>query len=153
MGGFFKNYRRVAKTFFSKGMRKDIRTYVAASSICQQHKYSTLALANLLQPLPIPDKVWEDISMDFVEGLPRSEGFNSILVVVDCLSKYAHFIGLKHPFSTPIVVVIFTKEVIRLHGLPRSIVSDRDKVFLSQFWSKLFKLQGTVLKHSSAYHP
>lgn len=108
-GGFLKTYQAIAGTFYWKGMRKDIRAYIAACDVCQQQKYSLLALVGLLQPLPVPDKVWEDISMDFVEGLPKSEGFDSILVIVDRLSKYAHFIGLKHPFSTPSIATIFAQ--------------------------------------------
>ena len=74
-------------------------------------------------------------------------------MVVDHFSKYGHFIELKHPFSACTVVTIFVKEVVRLHGVPSSIVSDRDKVFMSHFWADLFRLQGTVLQHSTAYHP
>lgn len=152
-GGFLKTYKRVAGTFHWIGMKKDIRAYVAACEICQQNKYSTPAPVGLLQPLQILEQIWEDISMDFIEGLPKSERLDSILVMVDRLSKYAHFIGLKHPFTTPSVAATFVKEVVRLHGILRSIISDRDKVFLSKFWCELFRLHGTKLRHGSAYHP
>lgn len=96
---------------------------------------------------------WYHLSMDFIEKLPKSEGTDTILVVVDRLSKYAHFIPLKHPFTARSVADKFVKEIIRLHGIPRSIISDRDKVFMSNFWQEIFRLQGTALKHSTVYYP
>lgn len=91
--------------------------------------------------------------MDFVECLPPSGQRNSILVVVDRPSKYDHFIALKHPYSTKDVAEVFLKDIYRLHGLPHSVVTDRDPLFTSQFWQQLFKTMGTKLNLSTAYHP
>ena len=99
-----------------------------------------MKLAGLLQPLPVPTQMWTDVSMDFIEGLPSSNGYTSIMVVVDRLTKYAHFVTLKHPFTAVIIAKAFVANVVRLHSIPTSIVSDRDKVFIISFWRTLFQL-------------
>lgn len=129
--GEHKTYAHIATHWFWEGMRKKVNDYIKQCPTCQQQKYSRLSPTRLLQPLPIPSSVWEHISMDFIDGLPKSHGKDTILVVVDRLTKYAHFISLKHPFTTHTVALEFTKEIVRLHGFPNSIITDRDKVFLS----------------------
>lgn len=146
-------HQRVKSLFYWKGMSKDIQYYIRHCSVCQQCKHETVASPGLLQPLPIPTAIWSDISMDFIDGLPKSCGKSVILVVVDRLSKAAHFIALSHPYTAATVAQAFLDTVFKLHGLPQSIVSDRDSVFLSDFWRELFTLQGVALNYSSAYHP
>jgi hypothetical protein len=130
-----------------------VQEFVSKCLICQQTKHATTLPAGLLQPLPIPAQIWEDIAMDFITGLPPSQGFTVTFVVVDRLSKYAHFFPLKADFSSLKVAEVFFHNVVKLHGFPSSIVSDRDKVFTSKFWQHLFKMSGTTLAMSSAYHP
>lgn len=91
--------------------------------------------------------------MDFIEGLPKSDGYDTILVVLDRFTKYSHFVPLKHPFTTSIVAKAVMDNVPKLHGLPRTIVSDRDKIFTSAFWKELLKLWNTTLLMSTSYHP
>lgn len=91
--------------------------------------------------------------MDFIIGLPKSQGFDVIMVVVDRLTKFVHFMPLSHPYFAAKVVQVFMSNVFKLHDLPRSIVSDRNAAFTFNFWRELFKLQGTELAISSAYHP
>lgn len=151
--GELKTYLRLASEWYWKGMRQEVVRYVQRCSTSQQQKSSQHHPGGLLQPLPIPSRIWEDLSMHFIEGLPVSKGVDTILVVVDRLSKYAHFLTLRHPFSALNVAEVFIAEVVRLHGFPSSIVSDRDRIFLSIFWKELFRLHGTTLKKSTAYHP
>ncbi|CAJ2662268.1 unnamed protein product [Trifolium pratense] len=151
--GYLRTYKKLASVVYWEGMRRRIQEYVQACETCQRNKYQTLSPGGLLQPLPIPTQVWSDISMDFIGGLPKVHGIDTIMVVVDRLTKYAHFIPVSHPYTAKDIAEIFIKEVVKLHGFPKSIVSDRDRVFLSTFWAELFKQAGTKLKYSSAYHP
>lgn len=106
-------------------------------------KFENVHYPGLLQPLPIPSQPWKDISMDFVEGLPISEHKIVIFVVVDQLTKFAQFVAIPHPYTAKQVDNIFFDQIHKLRGLPKSTVSDRDAVFISTFWSQLFKLLGT----------
>jgi hypothetical protein len=151
--GFTKTYDQVKHSFFWDGMKQDIRKFVAECEVCQHNKGETVESPGTLQPLLISPAIWKDISMEFITGLPKSGNKSVIMVVVDCLSKYAHFCALHHPFTTSTVAQIFMDQVFKLHGMPHSIVSDRDPNFTSIFWQELFKLQGTQLHLSSAYHP
>lgn len=91
--------------------------------------------------------------MYFVEKLPKSQGNDTILVVVDRFSKFTHFIALKHPYIAPKVAQCFLEKILKLYGLPKTIVSDKDAIFMSEFWTELFKMHGTQLQMSSSYHP
>ena len=138
--GFLKTFHRVRANFYWQKMRDSIKNFVKECSICKEHKVEQLTPAGLLQPLPIPDRIWEDISLDFIEGLPSSQGKTTIFIVVDRLSKYAHFIPIAHPYTVVSIALVFFDNIFKLHGMPKTIVSDRDSTFTSAFWSELFKL-------------
>lgn len=151
--GVARTFHRLASNFFWRHMRHDVQIFVAACQICQQMKDSHLHPTGLLQPLPIPDQVFEDIAMDFITCLPSSKGKTTIMIVVDRLTKYGHFIQLPSTFSTHTVAEAFVVGIIRLHGPPRTIVTDRDPRFLHLFWQEIHRLQGSTLAMSTAYHP
>ncbi|CAL1402115.1 unnamed protein product [Linum trigynum] len=155
MGGHSgaEDVARLSGHFYWPQMSKAVRDYVVSCDVCQWVKSDSLSPAGLLHPLPIPCQVWEDISMDFVEGLPVSGGRSILFVVVGRLTKYSHFMSLAHLYTSLKVVDEFIEGVVRHHGIPSSIVSDRDAVFVSLFWKEFFSRTGTKINMSSAYHP
>ena len=150
--GMQKTLHRLRSSFYNAHLSKLVRDFVRGCSVCQRNKTEHLDPAGLLQPLPVPSNVWSDIAMDFIEGFPKVGGKSVILTVVDRFSKYGHFIPLSHPYTASSVARAFFDNIVKLHGLPCSIVSDRDPVFTSTFWSELFKLSGCKLLLSSAFH-
>ncbi|KAL3527965.1 hypothetical protein ACH5RR_012621 [Cinchona calisaya] len=116
---------------------------------CQKSKHENLPYPRLLQPLPIPTMAWSQITMDFVENLPKSQGFDTIMVVVDRLTKLGHFTAL----TAVKVARLFLDQVFKLHGVVEVMVSDKYKVFTYHFCKELFKLLGTTLHYSFAHHP
>lgn len=147
-------YRRLKHLFHWLGTKAAVHSYVQTCSICQQAKPDRARYPGLLKPLVVPPQAWHTIiSLDFIEGLPRSAQANCILVVIDKFSKYGHFLPLKYPFTAMKVAKLFVYNIYKLHGLPHIIVSDRDRVFTSHFWQSLFQLMGITLNMSSSYHP
>ena len=143
----------VSSSYFWPSMCKEVDRFVARCRVCLMAKGSSTNVG-LYLPLPIPTQPWTYISMDFVLGLPRTQrGSNSIFVVVDRFSKMAHFIPCKRTSDAVHVAQLFFRDIYRLHGLPMSIVSDRDSRFLSHFWRSLWRSTNTTLNFSSAYHP
>ncbi|GJR78284.1 putative nucleotidyltransferase, ribonuclease H [Tanacetum coccineum] len=140
--------------FWWSGMKRDVATFVSKCLTCQQVKIEHQRASGLLQPLEIPVWKWDEISMDFVTGLPRTQRkHDAIWVVVDRLTKSAHFLPIRKDYPVSKLAEMFQQEIVRLHGTPSAIVSDRDPRFTSRFWKGLQKAWGTRLKFSTAFHP
>ena len=151
--GVAKTIARLTDNFYWDGLRDDVARFVSTCLDCQHSKYETKRAAGLLCPLPIPHRPWEDLSLDFITGLPVFQGNTTILVVVDRFSKGIHLRMLPTSHTAYTAAALFMNIVGKIHGLPRSMISDRDPLFLSRFWQDLFRLSGTHLRMSSSYHP
>lgn len=132
--GTLATYKCLATIVCWKGMREIIKQFFQNCDVCQLNKTDTSRLVGLLHPLPVPQRLWDDIAMDFIEGLPSARGKSVIFVVVDRFSKVAHFMAISHPYTAAKVAQVFLDNIYKLHGMPSSIVSDRDPVFTSIFW-------------------
>ncbi|XP_061345235.1 uncharacterized protein LOC133291071 [Gastrolobium bilobum] len=138
--GATKMHQDLKQNFWWSGMKKDIAQFVNKCLICQKVKIEHQKPSGLLQPLDIPEWKWMSISMDFVVGLPRSQaGFDSIWVVVDRLTKSAHFIPVKTTFSTEQLAKLYVREIVKLHGIPKSIVSDGIRSLLHAFGKRYMR--------------
>jgi len=135
-------------------MKREIAKYVSECDLCQRIKASHLKVAGTLQPLSIPSWKWEDISMDFIVGLPNtSQKHDSIWVIIDRLTMIAHFLPVHTTYSAKKYAEIYLDQIVRLHGVPKTIISDRGSQFVACFWEQLQDSLGTKLICSSAYHP
>ena len=115
-------------------MKQDVIQFVQACDICQRFKAKHVQYLGLLQPLPVPHLAWTHLTMDFIEALPNSQSHDTIMVVIDRLTKVGHFLALAHPFTAKQVAQLFLDHIFRLHGFTKSIVIDKDRIFTSTFW-------------------
>jgi hypothetical protein len=135
-------------------MKNDVAAHVALCDVCKRVKAEQQRPASLLQPLKVPERKWEEIGMDFIMGLPRTrDGYDSIWVIVDRLTKVAHFILVKTTYTGAWLAELYISRIVCLHGVSKKIVSDRGTQFTSRFWKKLHESMDTKLNFSSAYLP
>lgn len=135
--------KKAKRIFIFPSMKTDITNLIRECDVCQRNKPEHVPSPGLLQPIEIPVQSWEVIIIDFIDGLPKSKGKIVILVVIDKLTKYCHLMALSHPYTTQSVAEELLNSVVKLHGTPLAIISDRDLVFVSSFWRELLNLPGT----------
>ncbi|GJZ29957.1 reverse transcriptase domain-containing protein [Tanacetum coccineum] len=152
--GADKMYYDLRDMYWWPGMKRDIATYVSECLTCAKVKAEHQRPSGLLQQPEIPEWKWESITMDFITKLPRTRnGHDAIWVVVDRLTKSAHFLAIREDYSTEKLARLYTDEIVARHGVPVSIISDRDARFTSRLWQTFQKALGTRLDMSTAYHP
>ena len=134
-------------------MSHDIESYCKSCGICMTSKDTNSKLTGLLHSLPISDRPWQSIGLDFMGPLPKSNNLDYLLVVIDRLTSQVHLVPTTMTVTTRGIMWLILKEVVRLHGIPESIVSDRDTIFTSIFWKELHRLMGSKLLISTAFHP
>jgi hypothetical protein len=149
-----KMYQDLKQKYWWYGLKKDVASHVSLCGVCQRVKVEHQRSTGLLHPLKIPEWKWEEIGMDFIVGLTRtSTGYDSIWVIVDRLTKVAHFIPVNITYSGTMLAELYMARIVCLHGVPKTIVSDQGSQFTSRFWQKLHECLDTRLNFSSAYHP
>ncbi|KAL5739012.1 hypothetical protein ACOSQ2_028192 [Xanthoceras sorbifolium] len=152
--GSTKMYRDLKTQYWWSGMKKDVIEFVNKCITCQQVKAEHQVPSGLLQPIAIPEWKWDRITMDFVTGFPLTRSkHDAVWVIVDRLTKSAHFLLVRTDYSLDRLTELYIREIVRLHGVPASIISDRDPRFTSKFWKKFQEALGTRLSFSIAFHP
>ena len=151
--GQAKTYASVRRRFFWPGMRRDTRTYVQSCVSCGRNKPRRHRPYGRLQPLPIPSRPWESVSIDFIEQLPDSDGYSAILVIVDRLSKQGVFCACNDKITAEEFAKLFLSQVFAKHGVPQHVTSDRGPEFVSRFFRALGELLGVTLHFTSGHHP
>ena len=151
--GIDKTFELVSRDYWWPKLRSSVKQFVRSCDVCQRSKKPRHKPYGELCPLPVPPRNWSSVSLDFITELPVSEGMTCVLVVVDRLSKMAHFIELPGLPSAEDTAFVFFRRVVRLHGLPDDLVSDRGPQFSSQFWKRLFELLKVRVSLSTAWHP
>ena len=151
--GITKTLQAVEARYYWPHLRRDVRRLVGRCSTCTIGKLTRQNKGQYL-PLPVPESPWQEVSLDFILGLPRTRRqLDAILVVIDRFSKMAHFIACSRTTEAAPTARLFFNEVVSLHGIPQSIVSNRDVRFTSNLWKTLWRLMGTTLQFSTAFHP
>ncbi|GJP41373.1 hypothetical protein CLOM_g1045 [Closterium sp. NIES-68] len=149
-----KTLTGIAKHYYWPHMADDVQKFVTSCDTCQRMKSNKQKKAGLLQPLPVPEQPWQVVSLDFITTLPpTTSSHDAILVVIDKFSKMRHFIPTHTTARTEETAQLFVRHIISQHGIPTTLISDRDPKFTSKFWKELMSLLGTKLAMSSAYHP
>ena len=152
--GSTKMFKDLQRKYWWTGMKRDVANYVSKCLICQQVKAEHQKPGGMMQQIEIPQWKWEEITMDFIVGLPKTrKQHDAIWVIIDRLTKSAHFLPIRISQSLESLADLYIREIVRLHGIPISIISDRDPRFTSRFWNQLQQALGTKLKFSSAFHP
>ena len=156
-GGIAKTLEHIQRYYTWHGLRKNVKEYVSACVVCKESRSQTHAQYGHLLPLPVPEAPWDHITVDFITQLPPSKFrgvvYDTVAVFVDKFTKMAHYVPTTGDLDAKGFIEIFDREIFRLHGVPKSIVSDRASIFTSKYWNSYLKGLGGTHKYSTAYHP